>query len=632
MLRHTFGHSARAAARAIVRSRPTTATFGWPARRLLSTTVSRGGPALFRFEAEPEGKQPMLTRSGALAFDPAVEVQDKGGQEAWAIVGPATEGPGEIRSALTRLLLGQHAGKIGVKVSHPFLRGTGEEPTHAVQLCTFLTRLTGAAQGFVDYSVRYGAIRDEDRLTLYESLMDELGVAVGNVAHSKLVPDPFNPDQDTTGIFKWPSETAKMAAIQRAHKADAQVHRMGKLLLLGPELLERPLIALSNGQTRRARILAALLKGGKVVVLEEPFTGLDPPTRSRVTALLHDLHQQRDPRIVLVLRPQDTVPDFVTHLIRIDEEGRIVHTGPKDQDPSTTSTQPGMERGGYDLVRSRASTRRPDEVSAVVQLDHVTISYPTKQVLTDVSFTLGRGSHTILVGDNGSGKTTLLALLLGDHPQSYALPAEHLKLFGHARADPVNATVRLRTRVGHFSPELFNAFPRRAAARGGLTVEQAIASGLWGIFSARPLTDEQRERVRGLLALFQDVLVPRGAMALSSLDTLAQTDFSALTPGSQAVVLFLRAVVHQPELLVLDEPFQGMDAKQVARVRAYVHAMHSGPGQDPFAVGSTEAARQEDATRRENTAVVLVSHYESEWIASAYRLVRLRDGHVVELL
>lgn len=644
------------------------AHLGRTCAKRLATSPSRGlhtshrlsdhRAALFRLETHPASREEegLRTTSGEKAFSSPLEFHDAGEKEAWALVSPATEEAGAVRSALTRLLLGNnHSGRpYGIRAAHPFLHDTGLPPSRAVQLCSFATRVGGGAQGFVDYSARYGAIREEDRVTLYESLMEELGVAVGNVARARLVPDPLAPSKDATGNFKWSSATERQEAIAQAQKADAQVRSAGQLLFLGPELLDRPLIALSNGQTRRARILVALLRGGQIVVLEEPFTGLDAPTRHHVEEVLKGLHSRRDPRIVLVLRPQDTIPEFITHVVRVSEDGAIAHAGLRAEERAEASflgrvSGPGGERGGYETVKARAAAKRTgaetshDEQAEtpVARLHDVTISYPTKQVLVGVSFALAPGSHTILVGDNGSGKTTLLALLLGDHPQSYALPGETLSLFGHARAETCNATVHLRRRVGHFSPELFNAFPRRPVGQGGLTVEQAIGSGWSGIFSPRPLTEHQRSRIHDMLALFQDVLAgksgptgggkkPQGEN--ESVEHLAETAFAALTPGSQACILFLRAVVHRPELLVLDEPFQGMDARQVARVRAYLQAMRLGPGRDDFTVGRTEEERTEDAIRRQRTALVLVSHYESEWITSADGLIRLRDGKVTELL
>lgn len=257
----------------------------------------------------------------------------------------------------------------------------------------------------------------------------------------------------------------------------------------------------------------------------------------------------------------------------------------------------------------------------------------------DVNLDLHPGSRTILVGDNGSGKTTLLSLLLGDHPQSYAFESSHLSLFGNGRSDFSNATALLARRTGHLSPELFNAFPRKALERGGLSVVDAVGSGFESIFTRRKRTGKQDERVYRLLGLFADLIrTPDGDAIATGLGqdgdgeggvrALGERAFSELSHGSQALVLLLRAVVHQPRLLVLDEPFQGMDGRQVSRARAFLD--EAGSREDGWAVGAEEEEREMDRRKRKEMAMVVVSHYEEEWPAGCGRLVRLSEGRVVE--
>ncbi len=633
-------------------------------------------PALFQLRSsEPQepasDARAARTAAASSLVVPALRepwtIRDAGRAECWAIVGPAIEAGGELKAALVRFLLGRHFRSLhpDVEIAHPFLKHDeqGRSAGQAMQHVSFSTRPGrgasaggevsgggggsgsggGGGSGFVDYSARYGAIRTEDRVTLLESLLEQRGIFTGHIASMRVSPDPLAADEgrDTTGKVKWGSEAARERAVRTAREAVAEIRARGALLSLDDELLHRPLIALSNGQTRRARILAALLAGGECIVMEEPYTGLDPPTRERVSQLLAELHAKRAPRIVLVLREQDAIPAFVTHLLRVDEAGGIPFVGALGGDTGAEATAgAGAERGGYEVVKrnsERGMGQGDSSSEPIVRMSGVTVDYDGKRALSDVTLDIPRGSRTVLVGDNGSGKTTLLSLLLGDHPLSYAFPARMLSLFGHARRDPPNSTTRLARRVGHFSPELYNAFPRRPVENGGLTVAEAVASGFGNIFSRRQWSDEQWSRVHRLLARFADLLKDSKSRAIAArgggahaqdagaedaVRELGERAFVDLSAGSQAVVLLLRALVHSPELLVLDEPFQGMDRKQVERARHFLDHVRPDP---------VEKEDQEQLDAGDGRwSMIVVSHYEEEWPMSCGRLIRLKEGKLVE--
>lgn len=523
-----------------------------------------------------------------------------------------------------------------------------------------------------------------------------MGTKTGLVARIALVHDPLaDPDAEKGQDCKEGAVNRLPCSIPQAEKEArnlarqnvAKIERLAPLLKLSsgdPPLLQRPLIALSNGQTRRARILSALCSGCDVLVLEEPFTGLDPPTRKDLSKLLGELHSRRHPRVMCVLQEQNELPEFITHILSIGEEGQILFNGPLRSLSSESassllmlSTHSKHRQGGYELLKKQASRgigRGDETATPIVTMKNVSIAYKGKKLLDvsicrrpiwslfgvceltcrpnhlskSISLCLPPGSTTVLVGDNGSGKTTLLSLLLGSHPQSFGMSAEALKLFGKARSEPSNATQLLLRKTGQLSPELANAFPRCSIERGGLTVQEAIGTGFEGIFVRRALSQGQEDRIRRLVELFTPALsnVPRvpgrtqcpssprapedqtGGLASSRLLSSA---FSSLAPGSQAVVLFLRSIVHRPRLLILDEPFQGMSSTQVSMVRRYLDTQgdENLESQEAKEGIDLEEARK-DAEWRKERAVVVVSHFEDEWPADAGRLLRLSEGRAVE--
>lgn len=417
-----------------------------------------------------------------------------------------------------------------------------------------------AASGeFTDYTARYGALLDEDKLSLREKLSRSAAALPGQE-------DRPIPEQVMDGAFT----------------------------LMGlNELADLPAIALSSGQTRRARIAHALMYRPRVLLLEDPMAGLDAPSRERVRSLLGQLNASGQPRVVLVLRDrgEDTLADWVSNVVEV-RNGRA-WLGTRDEWVARR-----RERGEREAATYAASESAGPPI---IELNGVSVSYGqgSRPVLKNIDWSIRPGSRWHLQGSNGSGKTTLLSVMLGLHPQSYSLPASSLTIFGQPRRKL--ATTILRRKIGHSSPEIFAAFPRNMA----LSAYDAIGTGFEGVFARRTLTAEQKARVLDLIERFKPAL--RSAKDPEDIPTreIALRDFSHFTPPQQALLVFLRAVVGRPELLVLDEPTQGMDEEIWARCREFLKEEWEG------------GVKQ---------AVIVVSHYEDEVPWNNGRVLRLNQG------
>lgn len=95
--------------------------------------------------------------------------------------------------------------------------------------------------------------------------------------------------------------------------------------------LERPVGTLSNGQSRRARIARALLKGPELLLLDEPFIGLDPFATRQISEVLRALAEAAEPRILVSMRPQDEIPEWITHLLCAGDDARVEAAGPRHE-------------------------------------------------------------------------------------------------------------------------------------------------------------------------------------------------------------------------------------------------------------------------------------------------------------
>jgi ABC-type molybdenum transport system ATPase subunit/photorepair protein PhrA len=367
-------------------------------------------------------------------------------------------------------------------------------------------------------------------------------------------------------------------------------------------LLNLPVTFLSNGQGRRARIARALLQRPEVLLLDEPFMGLDPPTVTGLSPLLQSLAEKASPRLVLSARPQDPLPEWITHLIYLRTDCQIGSMGPKEEvlDGLKKYVTGIQKRGltedetlpvdtltdvGRVLSSSRTSSKSPDsgkassheltpvnpEAEPLVQMEGCKVRYGDKVVLGNwtvekpegkkegLDWTVRRGERWGVFGPNGSGKTTIVSLLCSDHPQTYSLP---IKLFGRSRLPEPGSRHRpltfwdIQARIGHSSPEVHQHMPRSLTIRG--VIENAWAS----TFRAKPSLDAAaREKVEAALRWFAPELRPGGASSDEE-ESLAWADeymFGEISFSAQRVALFIRSMIKSPDVVVLDEAFSGMD-------------------------------------------------------------------------
>jgi molybdate transport system ATP-binding protein len=339
----------------------------------------------------------------------------------------------------------------------------------------------------------------------------------------------------------------------------------------------RPLsfIKLSNGQIRRALIARALLSRPELLILDEPFVGLDAAGRSEVAALLGELiwHGTR----VLLVTCSDIVPEWVTHILELDRLA-IRWQGPRRKDEVGRK----KDEPNSDPINPFAST---PATPAIVEMRDVTVRYGDRFVLQNVSWTVRAGERWAVLGPNGSGKTTLLSLLCGDHPQAYS---NDIRLFGRQRGTG-ESIWDIKRRVGLVSPELHLYFSEP------LTAFAAAATGFFDVLAYRPVNSVQAAAVR---ELFHDFAIAE----------LADRPFARLSTGEQRLVLLARALVKRPPLLILDEPFQGLDPRCIEQLQRWLD-QRLGPEQ----------------------SLLFVSHYAEEIPQSVRRRLRLHEGKIVEI-
>ena len=187
----------------------------------------------------------------------------------------------------------------------------------------------------------------------------------------------------------------------------------------------------------------------------------------------------------------------------------------------------------------------------LLRLDNVQIGYDGRPLLRPLSLSIGRGEFWGVVGPNGGGKTTLLKTMLG-------------------LLSPV------RGGVERGRPNLhFGYVPQRQALRASfpLTVYDVVLMGCYGqVGLGRGPTRDDRRRAREELERV-------------GLAPLSGRRFSALSGGQQQKALMARALVADPDVLVLDEPTTGMDLPGEADILSFLRALHRETGKAVLMIG-----------------------------------------------
>ena len=348
-------------------------------------------------------------------------------------------------------------------------------------------------------------------------------------------------------------------------------------------LLGKQLIKLSNGETKRLLIAAALLKHPVLLLLDNPLTGLDVQSRAGFNDIINEITAS-GVNIVMATSPNE-VPDAITH-VAVLHQGHIIKQMPKADFKPDMVNIPETARIDVDELQNLLLTTPRQTFNHIVKMEQVSIRYGENQILDKIDWIIKQGEHWALLGANGAGKSTLLSLINGDNPQAYA---NNIVLFDRKRGTG-ESIWDIKSKIGFVSPELHQYFPTEN------TCLQVIESGFYdtlGLF--RPGEPHKAE-------------IALRWMKLLELEADARKSLKSVSASKQRLVLLARALVKNPALLIFDEPCQGLDAHQQQHFKHVVDAICS--------LG--------------NTTLIYVTHYQHEIPDSVNLILRLDKGKRVE--
>lgn len=342
-------------------------------------------------------------------------------------------------------------------------------------------------------------------------------------------------------------------------------------------LLPLSFVKLSNGQTRRARIARALLRDPSMLVLDEPLMGLDVEHRQHLLDVLGNLALKSQVPVVLVLRPQDEFPSWATNVIELKNMAIEWQGNPEEYQKRRNREMQENQKSSAKIQTVDTSKNDP-----IVEMKNCKVTYGGNPILRDITWTVRKGEKWALLGPNGSGKTTLLSFLTGDHPQAYA---NELSLFGRRRGTG-ESIWEIKEKVGLVSPEIHLYFNQN------LTALEAAGTGFFDVVVPRAINEEQTQTIK---QLFRDF----------DIEPMLNRKLQDMSTGEQRIILLVRSLVKMPELIIWDEPFQGLDDKMISNVNLWLEK-HMRPDQ----------------------TLIMVTHHEEEIPRSVNQRFKLGPGGV----
>lgn len=342
-------------------------------------------------------------------------------------------------------------------------------------------------------------------------------------------------------------------------------------------ILDRGLKYLSTGEIRRTLLASALIAEPELLILDEPFEGLDVETREKLKNYLAEHAKNNAPYIILLMDRFDYVPANITHVLEFSK-GEASFCGTVDDYRKIVKKRQEQEKSHFEslkaslimavkqaqqegMLQHRSLFRQNDadgkdtstcaseqnlQNATLIQMQNVCVGWDGKKVLDNINWSVRAGEHWLIRGPNGSGKTTLLELITGDNSQVFC---NKVYLFGKKRGS--GETIwDIKQRLGIVSYRLHVDYRNF----GDMSALAVVISGLHDSIG---LYDEVGDVEKALA---------RSWLMLCGLAQKESVPFKTLSYGEQRAVLIARAVVKCPLILILDEPCHGLDRASKERI------------------------------------------------------------------
>jgi len=411
--------------------------------------------------------------------------------ENWAVLGPNGSGKSSLVGAIA-----------------------GEVPVACGRIVRRLSAEISEAIGYVSFGLHQRIIAREER-------RDEARMFSGNLDSLETVRDTL-----LSGLVNHSVE---------ANVLDGVLERLEMR-----HLVTRNIRFLSTGEMRKVMIARAMLRSPQLLILDEPFDGLDQGARARMKNTIAGLIDGGT-QLILVTHRFDEITSSISHVLCL-KDGTVFLKGEREKvltqeqiDRLYGRTPNGLLRIPNGDDEKKAPIGQPRKT--ILEMKNAGVRYGSIQVLKALNWRMKEGENWAVIGANGAGKSTFLRLITGDNLQAYA---NEIYIFGHRRGTG-ESIWDIKKRVGIISSEFQLQYRKR------ITAYDVVLSGFFdsiGLYHSASKNQHQTAT---------EWIERLGIMRLS------ERRFDRLSDGEKRLVLLARAMVKSPELLILDEPCQGLD-------------------------------------------------------------------------
>lgn len=314
------------------------------------------------------------------------------------------------------------------------------------------------------------------------------------------------------------------------------------------DLVEKPINLLSSGELRKTLIIRSLLSKPGLLILDNPFIGLDSKSREVLNEVLEKLSNLEGIQIGLILSNPRDLPHGITHILPVKDMNLLPAMSSESFSKNIQFQTDLFQSQIKDTINEAKYNIDNPPFEKTLELKNILIKYGSRTILKDLNWTVKRGEKWALLGENGSGKSTLLSLISGDNPQAYA---NNITLFDRKRGTG-ESIWDIKKRIGYISPEMHLYYLKNVRCL------DVVGSGFFDTIGLyRKCTEAQEAIALKWMETF-------------GIDHIKNTSFLNISTGEQRLILLARVFVKNPDLLILDEPLHGLDATNKKHIKTII--------------------------------------------------------------